>query len=261
MEDQKNDSLAKMEPRESISLPDIAQLYKDKDMLLERSELNTLLNKPPADDWIKDHPIAKKEVWQNGKKVEVPVQFIPIERLQWLMRNIFGGYTTNILDYKIIANSVCVSVRLFYTDPLTGKDESIDGIGAVPLQTKAGAGAIEFDQIKANAVQIALPAAKTFAEKDAIGGIGKLFGSDINRFEESQYFSMKTMMDELELHSLKSELSQLLGKCEDEKLSDKIVDEVTTKEDEGVPTLEDYRRWVNELRQSQKKTRKSSQKK
>jgi len=253
-EEKQTTALAKNNATGGRSLPTIAELYSDKELVIKRSELNVLLNQPPSKEWVRNHPIATKEIiLPDGKKKEVPAQYIPIERLQWLMRYIFGTYTVQVTDYRLLANSVCVTVRLFYIDPLTGKEEVVDGVGAVPVQTDKGAGATEFDKIKTMAVQMALPAAKTFAEKDAITSLGKLFGSDLNRFEETQYFSQRSAIEELELHTLKQELAQLIGTCTNTKISDKIIDEVTTAEDKGEPTKEDYKTWVNQLKKNQPK--------
>jgi hypothetical protein len=91
-----------------------------------------------------------------------------------------------VLDYKLIANSVSVHVRLHVEMP-NGDDRFYDGIGAAPLQTDSGAGATEFDKIKSAAVQMALPSAKSYAIKDAADHIGRIFGRDLNRDTVEQF--------------------------------------------------------------------------
>ena len=66
-----------------------------------------------------------------------------------------------------------------------------DGIGACPLQTDQGAGAIEFNKIKSNAIMLAAPAAESYAFKDAAEKIGKIFGKDLNRKDEIGYMSLQ----------------------------------------------------------------------
>lgn len=240
-------------------LPTIAELYKDKEMVIKQSELNVLTNQQPNKAWIRDHPVAKREIiLSDGGKQEVPVQHIPIERLQWLMRTIFGKYTVHVIDFRQIANSVAVQVRLFYTNPITGEQEYVDGLGAVPLQTKKGSSAADFNNVKSNAVQIGLPAAKTFAEKDAISSLGKLFGSDLNRHEESTYHSQREAFEMIEISNLQRELGRLIGSCKDEKLVDRIVNETTEKEENKSITKEDYERWIKQLKRKPRTTAKKT---
>ena len=62
-----------------------------------------------------------------------------------------------------------------------------DGVGAAPLQTDKGAGAVDFNAIKSDAVMKAAPAAESYAVKDAAEKIGKLFGKDMNRADQILY--------------------------------------------------------------------------
>lgn len=172
--------LIKPDPQQSA----LVRLHHNQDLAKKIDLLNEYLNNPPDKSWLKDHPLAKKKV--NGKWV--PCQYIPIERIEMLLRQIFGIAKLHVIDYKQIANSVTVHVRLFIPSILKEGDwlES-DGLGASPLQTDEGAGAIEWDKIKSSAVQIALPAAKSYAAKDAAEWFGKIFGSDINRAEQIEF--------------------------------------------------------------------------
>jgi hypothetical protein len=92
-----------------------------------------------------------------------------------------------VKESGILANSVQVIIRLYYIDPVSGDWDWQDGIGASPLQTNAGAGAIDFNQIKNAAVMMAAPAAESFAVKDAAEKLGKIFGKDLNRKDEISY--------------------------------------------------------------------------
>lgn len=229
------------------NLPSLKDLYKDTDMVIKRSKLNVLINQPPSPDWVKNHPIFKREVIRDNKKIQVPVTHIPIERLQWLMKRIFGGYTREVIDFKLLANSISVQIRIHFRDPLTGLKMSTDGVGAVPCQTDKNAGATEFDRIKTNAIMAGLPAAATYAEKDAIGSIGRLFGGDLNRDMESEYISFADEFDAVKVNTLKNMLSKLMAACNDSKKSDKIMNEVTEKEATNNVTIEDYERWIQLL--------------
>ena len=90
----------------------------------------------------------------------------------------------------MIANSVVVTVRLHYQDVLSNETLWQDGIGAAPLQTDSGAGAIEWDKVKNDAVMKAAPAAESYAVKDAAEKIGKIFGKDLNRADKIMYDSL-----------------------------------------------------------------------
>jgi hypothetical protein len=171
-------------------LPVLADLYSDTELKIAQNDLNILLNAPPAQGWLKDHPYAKKEITVDKKKIKVPIKFIPVERIEWLLTRIFIRWYVEIKTVQLIANSISVTVRLYYQDVVTKEMLWQDGIGAVALQTDQGAGAIEFDKIKSSAVQMAAPSAETYAVKDAAEKIGKLFGKDINRAIQIDYTNL-----------------------------------------------------------------------
>lgn len=173
---------------EKRRLPSIDELYANKEMSVQLNDLNKLLNAQPKNDWLYDHPIAKKKIIDEaGRKMEVPCVYIPIERVEWLLTTIFISWNVIIKEVKLIANSVVVTITLRYLNPVTGEWEFQDGIGAVALQTDKDAGATDFDRIKSNAVQIGAPAAESYAIKDAAEKIGKLFGKDLNRADQIYY--------------------------------------------------------------------------
>jgi recombination DNA repair RAD52 pathway protein len=175
---------------ENKNLPVLADLYSDTELKIAQNELNVLLNAPPALGWLKDHPFAKIVKVIEGKKVTVPAKYIPIERIEWLLTRIFIRWHSEIKSVQLIANSVVVTVRLYYQDVVTKEMLWQDGVGAVALQTDQGAGAIEFDKIKSSAVQMAAPSAVTYAIKDAAEKIGNLFGKDINRSTQIDYTNL-----------------------------------------------------------------------
>ena len=163
---------------EKRNLPTIQELYSDKLALAKQNDLNILLNQDPKKDWLKQHPILKN------------VTYIPIERIEWLLTNLFIKWRVEVKDYKLIANSVCSHIRLHYLDPVTNEWDWTDGLGAAPLQTDKDAGATDFNKIKSDAVMKALPASESYAVKDAAEKIGKLFGKDMNRADQIMYDSL-----------------------------------------------------------------------
>jgi hypothetical protein len=157
-------------------LPKLTDLISgDVDLKRDQSDLNVLLNQSPPSAWIREHPFARG------------VRYIPIERIEYLLTRLFLRWRVEVKEIKIIANSVCVTARLHYQNIENNEWSWQDGVGAAPLQTDKGAGAIDWNSIKSDAVMKAAPAAKTFAVKDAAEQIGKIFGKDLNRKDEIIY--------------------------------------------------------------------------
>ena len=142
-----------------------------KDSAKLKSILNTEVNKK----WLKNHPTAKN------------VKYLPIDKIEILLDMIFQEWRIELLSVSQLAQSVCVTVRVHYKNPITGEWSFHDGVGASPLQTNAGKSAADLANIKNNAVQLAAPAAKSYAIKDAVEHLGKMFGRDINRSDTVGY--------------------------------------------------------------------------
>lgn len=187
-------------------LPTFAELAEDTELSLKQNMLTVLLNQPPHEKWLKNHPTAKaKDV--NGDNV--PAKYLPIDKVEYLLTKIFPKWWVEVLDTKIIANSCCVTVRLFVVDPLTGETRYNDGVGAKSIQTDSGKGAMDWNYAKDAGVMMALPSAKTYAMKDAAECFGKIFGRDLNRQQIVSYDSLlKTSVnkdDLVELFNLKKD--------------------------------------------------------
>lgn len=172
-----------------FKLPSLQQIYSDDALtpLQKDSALQVILNSHPDPRWLKEHPTARKKVVIDNREVYVPIKFIPIERVEWLLTVLFLRWRVEIIDSKLVANSVQVTIRLHYFDHALGEWNWTDGIGAQPLQIDSGSGAIEFNKMKSSAVQMAAPAAKSYAIKDAAETLGKIFGKDMNRAEVISY--------------------------------------------------------------------------
>lgn len=172
-----------------FKLPSLQQIYSDDALtpLQKDSALQVILNSQPDPRWLKEHPTARKKMMVENREVYVPIKFIPIERVEWLLTVLFLRWRPEIIDSKLVANSIQVTVRLHYFDHSIGEWNWTDGIGAQPLQIDSGSGAIEFNKMKSNAVQMAAPAAKSYAIKDAAEALGKIFGKDMNRAEVISY--------------------------------------------------------------------------
>ena len=223
--------------KQSGTLPTIAELYKDEDGSLAQSNvLNVLLNQDPSGKWIKIHPNVP------GHK------YIPIERVEWLMTRIFIKWKCEVKAIQHIANSVVVTVRVHYLDPVSGEWNYQDGIGASPLQTDKGAGAVDWTHIKNNAVMLAAPSAESYAFKDAVEKIGKLFGKDLNRKDEIGYDSLLTSFASGQTKSeLRKKIEVALAKCTDENLKTEVVGSIMEAEGTPIETLDFYKNLLEKL--------------
>lgn len=235
--------------RELGNLPTINDLYNEDIKVVERNQLNSLLNNEPKTEWLKAHPIAKIKKKVDGLTFDAPVLFIPIERIEFLLTAIFKNWRVEIKESKIIANSICVTVRVHVLDPIENEWTFQDGVGAMPIQTDKDAGAIDFNRIKSNAIQLALPAAESYAIKDAAEKFGKLFGKDMNRADQISY-------DNISPEIKKEKLKQFLGKLLAE-LDEKLADSYYSKIDEAVANDKDsvkfYQSLIVEIKPSEGK--------
>jgi len=152
-----------------MALPKIQDLHHDLAEAFKTDQLNLLLNQQPKKEWVKEHPFAKN------------VKYIPIDKVEFLLTKIFGEWRAEILAEGQMFNSVYVKVRLHYKNPIDGVWSFHDGLGAVGVQTDKGASASDLSAIKQDAIMKALPAAESYAIKDAAEKLGTLFGKDLNR--------------------------------------------------------------------------------
>lgn len=188
-------------------LPTINELYTtDLDVLDKQNSVNILLNQEPKKEWLKTHPIVTN------------LKYLPIERVEWLLTNIFIKWRVEVLREGVMANSAYCTVRLHYKDPITGEWDWTDGVGSAPLQTDKGAGATDWTKIKSDSVMKGLPAAKSFAVKDAAETLGKLFGKDLNRKDEIAY-------------------NTLIGKFDNQDKSELLIDLIDRLPDAGLKNL------------------------
>ena len=111
----------------------------------------------------------------------VPSEYLPIDKVEVLLDYIFQEWKIEVLSTQALFNSICVTVRLHYVNPTNGQWYFHDGVGAAAVQVDKGAMAGDLSAIKSSAVQMAAPAAKSYAMKDAAQHLGKLFGRDLNR--------------------------------------------------------------------------------
>lgn len=165
-------------------LPTIAELHHDVNLAFKNDKLNLLLNQPPHEKWLKKHPIIKVKD-SDGKNTAL--QYLPVDKVEFMIIRIFGQWKREILREGVMFNSVYAIVRLWVLNPVTGEWTFHDGGGACPVQTDAGESAANMSAIKSGAIQMALPAAISYALKDAAECLGKLFGKDLNKMNAMMF--------------------------------------------------------------------------
>ena len=152
-------------------LPTLKELHHDPETAFANDQLKLLLNQPPHASWIKKNKYAKN------------AEYLPIDKTEFLLDYIFQEWRVEVKDVAQLFNSVRVTVRLHYKNPVLNEWSFHDGVGAKTLQSVSESGPLKTDwsNISVNACEMALPIAKSAAIKDAADHLGKLFGRDLNR--------------------------------------------------------------------------------
>jgi hypothetical protein len=152
--------------------PTVAELFEQSDSLTTayaNDNLNALLSVAPPEKWVKEHPYIKNH------------KYLPIDKVEYLLRKIFKEFRIEVLSSGTAFNGVVVTVRVHYINPATGQWSYHDGIGAIQLQTAKGTSPADLANINNGALSMAYPLAKTLAIKDACDMFGNLFGANLNR--------------------------------------------------------------------------------
>lgn len=212
----------------SKQIPKYDELVSMDETKSRQNDFQVLLNHEPPDNWIKTNKYANNS------------RYLSIDKVEYLLTRLFVKWWVEVKDYKVIANSVCVHVRLFYIDPITNEMLFQDGLGASPMQTDEGAGATDFNKIKASAVQISLPAAETYAIKDAAEKIGRIFGKDLNRKDLIAYENLAGRFEqknEAEIKRIILMIDKATSRNDLEKIKHFIKPEIQAAFDSKLATL------------------------
>lgn len=175
---------------EKQNLPTLAELVLDPMEAFKHDQLNLLLNQNPPENWVKTHPYIK------GYK------YLPIDKVEHLLKKIFKRYRIEITGQGSSFNGVWVTVRVHYLNPVSGDWDYNDGIGASQLQTAKGTSPADLININNRALSMAFPIAKTVAVKDACDHFGKLFGADLNRKDVVEFQGDKNLVEINDLQDL-----------------------------------------------------------
>jgi hypothetical protein len=158
-----------------IIIPKMEDLVKDYDSWSELDEFTFLINQNPPEKWVREHPVIKN--WK----------YLPIEKVEYLLKKIFKDYQIEIKFAQTAFNGVVVGVTVHYLHPVLNQWRKQDGIGAMQLQTAKGTSPADLANINNGAVSIAYPIAEVYAIKDACEKIGRIFGGDLNRKDTMGY--------------------------------------------------------------------------
>jgi len=184
-------------------LPTIQELYSDPAEMVKTDEYLSCLNQQPPESWVKVHPFVKN------------YKYLPIDKIEYLLKRIFKRYRIEVLREGSSFNGVFVVVRVHYLHPITGEWDFHDGIGAAQLQTTSGKSAADLANINNGALSMAFPIAKTVAIKDACDHFGTTFGSDLNRKDTLQ-FAVDNKLQAVAHSKEEQRLAKLIDKAKDQ---------------------------------------------
>lgn len=183
-------------------LPTLQELYAEPGQALKTDHLAVILNQQPPASWIKTHPFIKG------------YNYLPIDKIEFLLKRIFKRYRIEILREGTSFNGVYVVTRVHYLHPVSNEWDFHDGIGAVQLQTAKGTSPADLININNGALSMAYPIAKTIAIKDACDHFGTTFGSDLNRKDTIQY-SADAKLADVAKSKEEERLEKLIEKAKD----------------------------------------------
>lgn len=175
----------------------LADLTLDVIQEWKLDRFNKLLNQPPKKSWVREHPYI------------TGYMYIPIDKVEWLLRKLFKRSRIEITGQGTAFNGVWVTVRVHYFHPVLQEWDFHDGIGSIQLQTKGGSSPADLENINNGALSMAFPHAKTLAVKDATDHFGDLFGANLNRKDTMAYSQDSNLPDKVE-----KRVNSIIDACE-----------------------------------------------
>src|SRR5688572_25570607 len=89
-------------------LPTLAELHLDPEKAYKNDALKTILYQSPHSGWIKKNKYADD------------AEYLPIDKVEFLLDRIFQEWKIEVMNVAQLFNSVQVTIRLHYLNPLTG---------------------------------------------------------------------------------------------------------------------------------------------
>lgn len=160
------------------------------------TESKELITKKDADELTKQRQnLSKWLIMAHDEPEKVCVnkfakntKYVPISYIEMKLDELFfDGWNLEIKSYELVLNSIVVSVRITGLNPATGREFYRDGIGSKAIQLNSNSKPMDISNIKSNGLELAFPAAKAQAFKNAAQSIGKVFGRDISREIQDEY--------------------------------------------------------------------------
>lgn len=170
-------------------IPTLAELHADNPDAFANDKLKTLLNMAPNMMWVKKHPMTG-------------MPYMPVDKVDHLLDRIYGRWEVSIKSIFQIEQSVCAIITLKVWNPHRNDWDCQDGVGAMPIQVDKDSKASDMSSLKSNAIQLAAPAAVSYAKKDAADNLGTIFGRNVARkdtimfdptFTEDPYISSENV--------------------------------------------------------------------
>lgn len=149
-------------------IPTLAELHADNPDAFANDKLKTLLNMAPNMAWVKKHPMTG-------------MPYMPVDKVDHLLDRIYARWELEVKSIQLIVNSVVAVVTLKVWNPTHGGWDYQDGVGAMPIQVDKDSKASDMSSLKSNAIQLAAPAAVSYAKKDAADNLGTIFGRNVAR--------------------------------------------------------------------------------
>lgn len=205
-------------------LPTIQELYDNTDLAIKQDSFMVFLNQDPPQSWVKKNPYAGNSL------------YIPVEKVEWLLRRLFKNPRFEIRQQGVMFNSCYTTVRIHYFDPVLNDWTFQDGTGASQIQTTKGSSPAELQNIGQGAVEKALPDSYSQAIKNAAKKIGRIFGADLNRDSPMPYTQdekLQNVKREKEIERLRKLIAAATELDELESLRDHVeamADEDLTEE-------------------------------
>ena len=168
----------------SKKFADIKDLVANPQDAFKADEFKRVMYNKPPESWLKPHPMATVKD-DTGKTVAA--KYLPIDKVEFLLDNYFPKWKVEVLDTKLILNSIVVTIRLHYFHPLLDEWLFHDGCGAKSVQVSSGGNVSNMSEVKDAGVQMAFPSAKSYAIKDACDHIGEIFGRNVNRKGSTEF--------------------------------------------------------------------------
>ena len=128
-----------------------------------------ILNRAPGKRHIKISPSSDK------------AKYLPIGVIETILDETYGGMWQTTGKVELIGNSIVATVTLEVLHPVARVWIKRTGVGAKKVQLNKGAQAMDTAQMKADAFEKGVPAAKSMALRNAAASLGQTFGRNLNR--------------------------------------------------------------------------------